>query len=146
MKKSVLILLVFGFVSLGQAFAGSGSAIIPNISANTNTGADNVYYISNITNHDVEVTVTFYDKDGAVLTSGVNYSNFAASNTEIAAGKTGVITFAPSSWEYGYAVIEWNNKGTDNDVVALVANGYIEKDASPQLSRYTVLVNCGLAF
>lgn len=144
MKVMSMILLFF--CSLSFVFAGSGSAMIPNVSANGTTNSDNVYYISNISNNDVDVTLTFYDQDGNVITSGISYTNFTTSNTVIEAGSTGVVTFSPTTWLYGYAVIEWSNQGTDNDAVALVANGYVEKVETSHLARYTVMINCGQAF
>ncbi|CAM2067445.1 hypothetical protein SCOR_18840 [Sulfidibacter corallicola] len=148
MKKVASMLLVFCLFSIGHAFAGYGKAIIPHMSANTATDSINLYWISNITEHDIKVTITFYDQDGNALTSGVSYTNFINSNADIAAGKTGLSTVDTSTWKYGYGVIEWENKGSDEDVVALVAHGFFdEKDGSsnPQ-GFYAISINAGMPF
>ena len=147
MKKYTLAL--FALALFSTAFAGSGKAIIAHANANDTTGSTTVYYISNITGHDLEVTVTFYDQNGNVTTSGVSYSNFITGNTEIAAGKTGIVTFAPTTWLYGYAVIEWNNTGTDDDVLGLISQGFSQKrdvTTGQIYARFGVPINSGEAF
>ncbi|QTD53498.1 hypothetical protein [Sulfidibacter corallicola] len=148
MKTSALIFVVFSLCSTYQVLAGSGKAIIPNFSANSATDGKCVYYMSNITPHDLEVSITFYDQNGTVITSGIVYTNFINSNTEIAAGSTGVVVINPTPWKYGYAVIEWNNKSTDDDVLGLVAHGFFDQqDGSDNAEAYySIPINCGAAF
>lgn len=148
MKHLFFIFSVFTFFTIGQALAGSGKAIIPHFTANSATDGKCVYFISNITPNDLEVSVTFYDQNGTVVTTGITYTNFITSNTEIAAGKTGIVTINPSSWKYGYAVIEWNNTSIDDDVLGLVAHGYFDQQdgSSNAEAYYAIPINSGSAF
>lgn len=45
-----------------SSFAGSGKAMIPYWSANSTSGSKTYINISNITDNDIAVTVTFYKK------------------------------------------------------------------------------------
>lgn len=124
---------------------GMGKAIVPNYgSMGGGSPQESNIFISNISTHDLTVTVTFYKQDGTKLTTNITYYNFQNSDTEIAAGKTGVAqTSGASVFTYGYAIVEWKNKGTDHDVVALVAQAQRQEGT---LWGYGIPVNQGLPF
>lgn len=110
-----------------SAFAGMGKAIVAHwavFNNGSNVQTSNIF-ISNISKHDLIVTVTLYNYDGTIYSSGIEHKDFQNNGTEIGAGKAGNFKInAPgvgTSYYYGYAVIEWSNKGTDDDIVGLIA-------------------------
>lgn len=140
-------LLVLGaFMSL-QVFAGTGKAVVSHwyaYSFEGNTQNSNIF-ISNITQNNLKVTVTLYNKDGTIKTSGLEYKNFQNNNTEIGARKSVNLKITGGSIsEYGYAVIEWGNIGTDDDTVGLVAWADWAQDSPSR--AYSVQVNNGNPF
>lgn len=124
---------------------GSGKAIVPNYgSIGGASPQESNVFISNITQHDLTVTVTFFKQDGTKLTTNITYFNFQNSDTEIGAGKTGYVhVTGTASWTYGYALVEWKNKGTDQDAVGLVAQAQRQEGT---LWGYGIPVNQGLSF
>ncbi|XOV81040.1 MAG: hypothetical protein ACFHVJ_08825 [Aestuariibacter sp.] len=146
MKIVVKFLGVFVLLFSQLALAGSGKAIVPHWAGQAPGASPTVIYLSNISNNNVDVTVTFYDKMGVAL-SPTAFDNFISSNTQIAAGNTGNVQIKPSSFNYGYAVIEWKNEGNDDDTVALVAHGYRSTtNSSTRRSDFVISVNNGLPF
>jgi hypothetical protein len=113
MKK--LLFLIVLITSGLAAFAGSGSAIIPftGTSRNGSNFASSSIFITNITSHTLNVSVTFYAKNGSVIpTSSLIYDNWTNSNTQIAANSSAyVVLQAPGtqSFNYGKAIITWSN-------------------------------------
>ena len=147
MKHIFSAFTLLAFLTMGHAIAGSGKAIVTHWSSNNSADHKHGLHISNISCNDVEVTITVYDETGSKVTSGISYTNFANSNTEIQANKTGIVTIDTSTWHYGYALIEWQNKGTDEDAVALVAYAHhIQKDGAVVEGYYGAPVNCGNPF
>ncbi|TIH15272.1 hypothetical protein D0S45_11415 [Marinifilum sp. JC120] len=148
--RVVLLACVIAMLSCSAAFAGSGKAIMPHWLAQHNGGSNiqsSIIFISNITQHDLTVKITIYKKDGSIKTQGNAFTNFKNNNTEIGAGKTGVLDI---KWEnisntsdYGYAVIEWENKNYDDDVVGLVAWG---RWAETGPRGYAIEINNGQPF
>lgn len=141
---------VFILLFMQPLFAGSGKAIVSHWYAfddgRSNTQHSN-FFISNITQNDLVVTIKLYDKDGTIYSSGLTYNNFQNSNTEIGAGKSVnfKINASTNSREYhGYAVIEWKNKENDDDLVGLVAWGDWQQD-TPQRA-HSIQINNGNPF
>lgn len=101
MKKLFTILI--GLALSASAMAGSGKAVISHWGAVSPHNASYVY-ISNITEHTVNVTVKYYDKDGNPL-SPSTFNNFISGNTQLAARSTGFLTIQTGTWNYGFATI-----------------------------------------
>ncbi len=132
------------------ANAGGGKAIVPHwyiISNDTNVQHSN-FFISNVTNHDLVVTITFYNKDGTVFSPVLTYNNFQNGNTEIGAGNSANLRIdSPASTvdSYGYATITWSNKTGENDLVGLIAWADWMVD-SPDPRGFSIQVNGGNPF
>ena len=150
MLKKLLVVLAI-FISCAPLLAGSGKAIVTRwFAADWDSKSTNLQ-ISNITGNDLEVTVTFYKQDGTLHTgSDILFANFQASNAELGAGKTGYITIKNSAAQpdlkYGYAVIEWKNKGSDDDVLGLVAHSYSNQNQSGRAGWYSTSINGDMPF
>ena len=140
LKLSLGVLLLTN--SFSSAYAGSGKAISPMWDI---TSTRTCYiHISNITTHNLQVSVTFYKNDGTTVTSGITYNNLQSSNTVLNAGNSAFIQIdAAATSQYGYAVIHWSNDvSSEDDVVGLVAHGF----CSGSDNRYAVPVNNGMPF
>ncbi|HAS87784.1 MAG TPA: hypothetical protein DCS48_00510 [Desulfovibrio sp.] len=148
--KIMFVACVISILMSTAAFAGSGKAIMPHWLAQHN-GHQNIQssliFISNITQHDLTVKITVYNKDGSVKIQGLEFDNFQNNNTEIGAGKSVEYRI---KWDqisnkssFGYAVIEWENKNYDDDVVGLVAWGRWAETGS---KGYAVEINNGQPF
>ena len=107
MKK--LVLLVFLLMG-AQVWAGSGKAVVPNWRGlvNSSSTQQTAIFISNITDHELDIRVTFYGTNGTTTTSGVTWYDFNSGNS-LSAKSSGYVVIAPTTWNYGYAVIEWEN-------------------------------------
>ncbi len=153
-----------------MVFASSGSAIIPFFHALHNSNGSNTdpsFYITNISNHTVTVTVTFFKADGTVLTDGDN-SNLTGllrgtnvidfedglSNNSVRfkidpRNQSRIFIFEPGTGTLkGSGIIEWNksNKGV---FVALVAYGDIfwsDQVGSLGWAQSSITINGGLPF
>lgn len=136
--------LFFLISSAFTAMAGNGKAIVPMWYSNLYQSS--VIFISNFSDNDVDVTVTFYQKDGTVATSSITYTNWINSNASIGADNTAYINITSSTEQFGYAVIEWTNRGTDDDTVALVAHGFWGKVLSTKEGSYAIPINNGAPF
>lgn len=148
MKKESLLFCLALIISTFStvSFAGSGSAVIPYWNSNGSIGLRGTVQISNTTNNDINVTVTFYGKDGTIQASGLTYYNFTNSDSQLAAHSTGVIQLATPS-DYGYGVIEWSNETGDNDSIALVAHSsVITVNGSSWRADVAIPINGGLPF
>lgn len=137
MKNIILACL---FLVSANVFAGSGSAVVSHWMATGSTVTS--LWVSNITSHDLEVEITFYDTSGTAL-SPSSFFDFQNSNTEIGAGKSGYVSISSDS--YGYAVIKWNNKGTDDDAFGLVAYAH-RSDNTASGWRAAIPINNGKPF
>lgn len=134
-----IIVLFVALISCSTAFAGSGKAVVPHV------GKKSQIWISNITSNDLKVTVTVYNDLGNVITSHTYYG-FQASNTEIVAKGTGYVVLSDSEPVGGFAVIEWENIGTDDDAFGLVAHANRSNSGTGFAWRYGVDVNSGMPF
>ena len=144
MKIKALIVSCFFFFT-NTAIAGSGKAIIPMWHGVSGSNYFTDVRLSNITNNNIEVKVTFYNTNGTKVTSGITYWDFANGNTELAANSSGRMRIAASG--YGYATIEWNNIGeNDDDLVALVAHAERMLIQSGGIGVSSLPVNQGLPF
>ena len=144
MNKSVKLIAVTTFLSFVSfnVLAGSGKATLPHWGS---PEAANLF-ISNITPNHINVNVTFYDKAGNKLPP-TTIGNFVNSNSQLAPNSTGFVAISTSSFDYGYATIEWTNEQGDDDVVALIAHGYrVIKNTSSLRSDIAVPVNNGMPF
>lgn len=144
MKELIKYLALSLVVFSTSAIAGSGKAIVPHWAANDSRQA--YVYVSNITSNAIKVTVTFYGKNGSVVAHKTP-SNFTNGNTELAAGSSSYIGIEPSSFDYGYALIEWENLQGDDNAVALTAHGFrMEINTSSTRSEYAIPINNGQPF
>ena len=144
MKK---LLVVFALLVTGFLQAGSGKAIVPHWTSYDSNGQRSTLYISNITGNDLEVTVTFYSNTGTVIGStDLTYTNWANSDTRVEAGETALVSVHKSTWDYGYAVIEWNNISTDDNAVGLVAHAFYSVSDADRYGRYAIPINLGQPF
>lgn len=129
MKKSFIAILFGVMLNPTFLFAGSGTAIMPHFYVNLLDGTDpafelNYLYITNITNHDLIVSVICSDKNGtAVETTSFVYNNFLNGNTVIKAKNTAYIVLRHTGWRYGICTIGWSNEGADQDAKGLIAHG-----------------------
>lgn len=73
-------------------FAGGGSAVVSHWSATDSALRPTHIYISNINDNPVNVTVTFFDKNGNKLTAPT-YVNFTNGNTTLEANSTGYLRY-----------------------------------------------------
>ncbi len=144
LKKLQLIVLLL--LPACFATAGTGKAIVPFWNAGTTIYHQTDIYITNISNNDVEVTVTIYKKDGTALTSGVTYVNFSASDTKILARNSGYVRINPTTSGFGFAIIEWNNTGSDDNTVALTAYAMFLKFNATVEGVAAIPINQGLPF
>lgn len=144
--KLLLIFSIAGMFFSLAAFAGSGKAIVPHWHSSLSDGLRNRIHVSNITDNTLNVTITLYNKNGSVYNSGLTYTNFITSNTQLAANSSGYLQMYGST-DYGYAVIEWSNTGTDDDVLGLVAYSSKTVVNGPEWrADVGIPVNNGLAF
>ena len=140
-----LAALLVATLSIGQAFAGSGKAIVPHWTANSGDRSSHIF-ISNISATSVNVSVSFYGKNGAKL-SPSTYNNFTVANTQLAAKSTGYVSIDNSGSDWGFAVIEWSNLEGEDSSVALVAHGFREVAKSTSVSgNFAIPINNGMPF
>ena len=147
MKKLLFSLtnLILVILLSNQAIAGTGKTLVPFWAGGTSTDQTNLY-VSNISQNNVEVTVSVYKSDGTLLNNGVSYYGFVNSNTQLDGKTSGYIAIQPSVWDHGYITIEWKNLGNDDDQVALVALGERYRGPSSKLAVNTITINQGLPF
>ncbi len=152
MKKLNCIIITLLALCTSYARAGSGKAIVPIAAYGRSSSTafqSTTLFLTNLTDHSVKVTVTFYGKDGSLLsTSLLTFDNWTNSNTEIGAKKSAYVILSSASntaFNYGKAIIEWENLGGDDDSVALVAHGSFQ-DYAVSDGRWTIPVNSGLPF
>lgn len=149
--KSIITIFILS-ISPYTASAGQGKAIVSHWYAfNNGTGnyQNSNFFISNITHHNLAVKITLYNKDGTIYSSGLTYNNFQNNNTEIGAGQSVnfKITAGVSPTDvYGYAVIEWWNLGTDDDVVGLIAWADWSDLTPSYPTGYSIQINNGNPF
>ncbi|MCW8931537.1 MAG: hypothetical protein OQL19_15020 [Gammaproteobacteria bacterium] len=142
--KTIFVLAVLLISNL--AFAGSGKAINPHWSGDISTSASTIIYVSNITDNNINLTITFYGDDGTVVPI-TSYTNIINGNTQLAPNSTGEVQIKPSTRKTGYAVIEWENESTDDNVVALVAHALrISVNTSSRRADITIPINNGMPF
>ncbi len=139
--KRQLLTAIFLLTSF-TATAGSGKAIMPSW-ASSGTSNQAYIYISNISESVVNVTVTFYGEDGTKY-SPSSTTGFSSGN-QLSAKSSGYVSLNLSSFNYGFATIEWENS-TGDDAVALVAHGHRVAGVSGGKSILAVPINDGRPF
>ncbi len=142
MKNLIRLAITTAFLLPTLAFAGSGKAIVPHWNsavANTPT----YVFISNITDNYINVTVTFYDRNGNTVPV-TTYDNMTS--TQIYPNQTGRVTLTPTVFDFGYATIEWENVQGDNNTVALIAHGYKLVQETDRANAYAIPINNGMPF
>lgn len=139
--KRKLLTAIFLLTSF-TAIAGSGKAIMPSWGS-SGTSNQAYIYISNISENVVNVTVTFYGKDGTKF-SPSSYTGFSSGN-QLLAKTSGYVSLSLSSFNYGFATIEWVNANGD-DTVALVAHGHRVAGVSGGKSILAIPINDGRPF
>lgn len=169
MKKLMMMFVFMGLVGLATtAQAKSGNAVVSTTHTfytSTTYYYQKSLYITNITNSDINVTITFYDETGAAVQDGDdtkttgsirnnrgtvtnwddNATNASVSFT-LAGNDTTTVTFVPASSVYGYAVIEWSQ--TSDAILGLLAMLEFEYFYNTDKYYYTdnVPVNNGMPF
>jgi hypothetical protein len=106
-------------------------------------------FLSNTTDHTLTVSVFFYQQDGSSPPSSyIAYLNFINSNTQIAAGSSAAITIQTlDAFHFGYAVINWKNSGTDNDLFGLVGSAQRQQEITgTSYWGHYIPLNNGLPF
>lgn len=145
MKHLIKLFTILATLVTAQTFAGSGKAILPHWGSNTTSQATFVH-LSNITDNNVSVKITIYDKDGTVLAPST-YTNFSNGDSEIAAKSSAYISIRSSSWDYGFALIEWENLADHDNAIALVGHAYrVDHNTSTARSNSAIPLNNGLPF
>jgi hypothetical protein len=161
MKK--LIAIALALTTLNCSFGGQGKGIVPVTISAKGTATPPAYdywstsvWVTNITSHTINVTVTFYGKDGTAMPSSFyNYTNFITSNTQLAPNTTGLIYFTPpttTAQNYGKAVITWTNVSGDDDTVGVIAHAHLNRlacwgsNTTYGESFSPVMINNGMPF
>lgn len=148
--KPILFLISFAFLNTLSlsAYAGEGKAYIPHWKGTfTGLGSNNSkLWISNITNHNIEVTIRIYDKNGNLIAPS-SYEGFIAGNTQLAPKSSGKVTLALPD-NFGFGEILWENVATtEDDSKALVAHlKNTVKSTSSNFGSASVSINAGLPF
>jgi len=160
--KKIMTCLITMICLLGLAAgtsANTGRAIIPPTGFSYFTSSSYVQpqlFISNITNNSISITITFYDKNGAILTgvvSGLNLNNLNSSpgnasiSFDLAANATGYVflNLNSASTNFGYGIIGWTQNSTA--VYGLVANGSnVWYNNGRWINSYSIPINNGLPF
>ena len=170
MKRAIgfLVLAVFAFAP-DVALAGSGSAIVPfwqSQFVGQLNRSQTVLWLTNVTGQRVNVSVTFYDRQGNIVTetdvvgdpvdgvfralnADLNYDEApqGASVAFTLLGRNSANLSINTPFEFGYAVVEWRKNNSD-DPVALVGYALVDVFNDP-LSRHlgqSIPVNQGLPF
>ena len=172
MKKSLIILTVLLNLFAGVAIASSnsGSAIIPHYVASRTVDQKSMLYtwffVSNITDQDINVEVTFYRNDGSIVhdtdndPKGGTLRAYSVSNYKQHLSDTSLsFTIGPNSsgqfeivsyehWEYskmgGYGIIKWEQNS--KAVQGLVAHALEFYEWDKVKSQTSVHINNGLPF
>ena len=139
--KKLLTFLTLLSISLA-ANAGSGKAMMPVWGA-SGSSSQAYIYISNISDNVVEVTVTFYGKDGTKY-NPTTFSNFT-SGSQLAGKTSGYVSINQYPFNHGFATVEWENVSGD-DAVALLAFGHRVAGVSGGRSIISIPINNGLPF
>ncbi len=178
MKRSLIVLTVLLSLFAGVAIvsANSGSAIIPHYVASTSYNKSirqyTCYYVSNITDQNIDVEVIFYKNDGTIVSDidnnplegtlrGYSVSNYKDTLSDLSLsftigphsnGRFCIISSEHPDYTNlgGYGIITW--KQDSKVATGLVAYGMIFsdiKDSSTNLlgqSLGTIPINNGLPF
>ena len=159
--KYLLILVFLTTLTSITADAAQGRAAIPHFIVDS-SGFRTRFYLSNITNKDLEVEVDLYNIDGTLMqddntsTSGVvrlspqsqtnNYSEnggFTAKFT-IAPHQTVSLTLQPVTFNVGHGFIRWNQNGTRRK--AMLAHGRASRAQTSREVSWAVPINNGKSF
>lgn len=168
MKKLIvsLLVLILTLCLFGSAYAGScGNAVVPGVSlryANSHSQIiESVIELSNITDHEVEVTIHVYDHEGALLegktsvSTGSHTSPYLSAVTHdmgtftIPAHGTRAIRYSEHSGTYniiGHAKVTWS---TVSDTVSKALIGKVTNmswNQNNSLGWGTTLINNGQPF
>ena len=154
-KLLVLLVSVISLASLPQAFAGSGKATASAMwlfrSSDGSSWNAGMMFITNITNHTLNVQVTYYNMNGGMYpASYYTIINMINNNTQIAPHSTVKFFVTPTvaTQDFGIATIEWQNQPGDNDTVGLIAHAHnvAHYGGTPVESNFSVEVNHGDPF
>ncbi|MCS4309432.1 hypothetical protein M2404_003804 [Rheinheimera pacifica] len=167
--KNVILALIFTFPI--YSYAQSGKAIINNFQS-SNYGQTNriesFIYLSNISVSSTTVRITFYDKNGSVVTDGddssfagllraENVSSYSDNNSEyslqfvLGSNKsTRVSIMNPINTDiYGYAVVEWMKEDAQVQSLAsysLIGHSYGYRVYNGSTGYYSIPINNGEPF
>lgn len=162
MKKTIKALSLLTALFSTASIAASGSALIPHFLSHKLSNFYSYFYVSNITSEPVDVTITFYDQDGNIITDqgnssstgyfrGYYYSSYAEppvdSSIKLTIGpqKTTTISLQSYNTKSGYGKIEWSQAGTETRT-AIIAHGRSYRNKSGYEGSYTIPINNGIEF
>lgn len=155
------IVAVLSLLASPLSIAASGNVLIPHFNTDGQSEMYSFFYLSNITDQPVDISVTFYDKSGNVLRDDNSASTgpikaFDALNYQeptsgpsitmtIDPNSTGSIKLQPNFDTVGYGKIEWVQSNT-NRRKALIAHGRMWRNLSGNESSHSIVVNNGMEF
>ncbi len=148
--------------SANAASYSTGKALIPTYRTNAETSCN--YYVSNITDSPIDITITFYNEDGTLLiddnspTTGrivainsqlINFNDQNADSSltfTLNAHSSGLINLPTTTTpQVGYGIIQWTQNG--KGLQGLVAWGQrLTQKTTGEESRSTIDINSGLPF
>jgi len=156
----VLVTCMLGSsASVNASSYSTGKAVIPSFLQSLD--AMSIYFVSNITDCPIDVTVTFYNPDGTILIDDNNQStgkvagfqmlNYKDQNTDstltftLNAHCTGYFHLQKTpQTNFGYGIIQWKQESTA--LQGLVVSAYYLYAISGDSSRFTIPVNNGMPF
>ncbi|HYC05509.1 MAG TPA: hypothetical protein VED40_19615 [Azospirillaceae bacterium] len=137
---ALAIALLLGSTAPVFAQASSGNADVSHWVCGPGAVSTDIY-VTNTSAVDLTVSVSFYGRSGAAVTSGISYANFTGSTLQ--AGKTGYARITCSTWDYGYATIQWSGNPARHP---LLAYGVRSWTTSNGYSEASIIINDGKAF
>lgn len=161
MKKILLLVAGISILLPSLAFAGSGKTLIPHFLTDSTSKFYSFFYLSNITDESIEVSVIFYDKSGNIIhdnnsaTTGnvtaTDVTNYVEPTTDstvtvtILPHTTSTISLRNTLSNPGYGEIEWQQNNSSRRL-GMVAQGRILRQSGSYEHGYAITINSGNAF
>ncbi len=159
--RSLLLLSILLACFTHKAYAANGSALIPHFTSYSSGSFESYFYLSNITNQEVEVSVTFFNNQGTLITdnNAINSGHIRAYNVidyvEPASGKTATFKIPPrgtatirvmsSLNTEGYGKIRWEQADSERRR-AMLAFGKFFRNAAGLEHSASITINNGRSF
>lgn len=134
----IVILMLVG----SKAMAGEGCAPIEHWYKASKSYTH--IWITNLSEHKVEVEVIFWGKNGDEV-KPTNHTNLEE-NRYLNPGATGYVTVGKGSTDWGHGEVSWKNLEGEHDDVAIRAWGFRHNGASSAESGIGLRVNEGQPF